>query len=321
MSPDALDLALLPALGLLCAVTSWEDARTGLIRNKWVLAGLLWGLAAYAALSLTRAWWPGLTDPALENTLFAGSWGRLLWMTALNAAAALVCGFLIFHLDYWSAGDAKLFFVIALLLPLKYYFRHFLPGFPAFSLFLNVMTVAALYIWGEACLVIGRYIRANPQMNVWREIVDSSAVKFRGALRVLLVAAVAFTALMFAGQLLRLGKGVSTSVSLLAMTALLLGGGSVEQALERRGARLAFYAFSALFFAAALASPLRWQALAMTFKMCCVFTALFFLTSVLPGLSAKYGGQREEMPFAIFLALGAALTAAMKGALVYLLVV
>lgn len=321
MSPDVLDLATLPALALLCAVTSWEDARTGLIRNKWVLAGLLWGLAAYAALTLSRLWQPGLTDGLLANTLFQESWGRLLWMTALNAGLALLAGFLIFHLDYWSAGDAKLFFAIALLLPLKYYFRHFLPGFPAFSLFLNVMTVAALYIWGEACLVIGRYIRANPQINVWREIVDSSAVQFRGALRVLLVAAVVFTALMFAGRLLLLGKAVSTSVSLLAMTALLLGGGSIEEVLERRGARLGFYAFSALFFAAALASPLRWQALAMAAKMCGVFAALFFFTSVLPGLSAKYGAQREEMPFAVFLALGALLTAALKGALIYLLVV
>lgn len=320
MGFDILDLATLPALALLCAVTSVEDVRTGKIRNKWIALALLWGAAAYAALSLARLYLPGFACAAVANTLFDGSWTRLLWMTALNSAAALVCGFLIFHLGYWSAGDAKLFFAISLLLPLKYYFNHFLPVFPSFGLFLNVITVAALYVWAEASWGIFRFVRNNPQQNFLREIVDSTALKFKNGLKLFLAAAVVFCALMVAASHFGLSSRTSLSLNILAMTALLFGGGKFGLALEGRAARLGLYAVSALFFAAVLASPLRLQAAKMVLYMSVIFSGLFLVTAVLPGLAEKYGVQKEDMPFAVFLAAGAVITAAVKGSLLYLLV-
>ena len=317
---DILDLALLPALGLLCAATSLEDARDGLIRNKWIVMGLLWGAAAYALLSLSRLFSPDLTMPALSNTLFNGSWGRLLAMTALNSASALLCGFLIFHIGYWSAGDAKLFFAVSLLLPLKYYFRHFLPVFPAFCLFLNVITVSAVYVWAEAVLGIFKFARNNPEKRILKEVIGSSAVKFRGGLDLFLAALVVFTAIMCLNSVLKLSSRASVPVSMMAMLALLFIGGTVGKALERRNLRLFFYAASALFFAAVLSSSLRLQAIRMGLFMACMFTLIFLMTGIIPELSSKYGTQKEEMPFALWLSLGTVLTAVIKGSLLYLFV-
>ncbi len=317
---DILDLVMLPALALLCAATSFEDAREGLIRNKWIVMGLLWGAAAYGFLSISRIFSPELTLPALSNTLFNGSWPRLQAMTALNSASALLCGFLIFHIGYWSAGDAKLFFAVSLLLPLKYYFRHFLPVFPAFCLFLNVITVSAVYVWSEAILGIFKFARNNPEKNILREVIDSSAVKFRGGLDLFLAALVLFTAIMCLNSFFRLSGKATVPVNMLAMLALLFIGGSVERVLERRAVRLCVYAAAALFFGAVLSSSLRLQAVRMGVFMACMFTLIFLMTGIIPELSSKYGTHKKEMPFALWLSLGTILTAVIKGSLLYLLV-
>ncbi|OGS12481.1 MAG: hypothetical protein A2285_06010 [Elusimicrobia bacterium RIFOXYA12_FULL_57_11] len=319
MTPDILDLAFLPALAAVCAATSFSDLREGKIRNIWIMSGLAWAGAVYLALSLFRLYFPELTEPLVFNTLYNGSWGRLLLLTALNALCALTCGFLLFHFNLWSAGDAKLFFVLTLLLPLKYYFRHYIPVFPGFNLFLNTITVAAVFVWTETAWKVGRFAFYNKEKNIWKEMAGAAAAEVKGATGLVLLAGVAFSLLMCATHIFALGQRASTTLTLLTMLALLFGGKLLNKALQNGTFRLRLGAFAAVFFAALLLSSLRLQFLRMALVMSATFLALYLFVGILPSLSAKYKVGGGDMPFATWLSVGLFSTILIKGSFLYLL--
>ncbi|HNW45321.1 MAG TPA: hypothetical protein PKI19_12510 [Elusimicrobiales bacterium] len=318
MTPDILDLAFLPALALICAATSRSDMREGKIRNSWITAGLIWAVLVYGAISLSRLSAPELTENLVLNTLFDGSWGKLVLFTGLNALAALVCGFVLFHYELWSAGDAKLFFVLILLLPLKYYFRHYIPVFPGFNLFLNTIAAAAVFVWAETIWKVARFAFASREMNIWREIAGASVAKIKGALGIFLVAGVAFSLLMCLSRLMQLERRTSTMLTLVVMLALLFGGRRLNAALENRAFMLRLGAFSAVFFSALVLSSLRLQFLRMALFMSVTFFALYFLVGILPSLSEKYKVSGVDMPFATWLSVGLLFTILIKGSFLYL---
>ena len=318
MTFDILDLALLPALALICGVTCFSDVREGKIRNRWLLRGALWAVAVYAVFSFSRLLSPDFTSDLVLNTLFDGSWQRLLLLTGVNALFALVSGFLLFHFDLWSAGDAKLFFVLVLLLPLKYYFRYYLPFFPAFNLFLNTITVAAVFVWGETAWKLIRFASAGGEKNVWKEIAGASLAGIRGSAGLLLTAGVVFSLLMCATHFWELGRRVSVTVTLLVMVALLFSGNILNEVLKSRLFRIRLGFFSAVFFSALLLSSLRLQFLRMALVMSATFLALYFPVGILPSLAQKYEIEIGDMPFATWLTVGLLFTMLIRGSLLYL---
>ncbi len=75
------------------------------------------------------------------------SFGVYLVKVAANAALALFAGFLMWWFGLWAAGDAKMFAVLALLLPLSTYREAYLPAFPAYVLLFNTfVAVMALLV-------------------------------------------------------------------------------------------------------------------------------------------------------------------------------
>lgn len=60
-----------------------------------------------------------------------------LGQVASNLIIAFIVAFLIWRSGFWSAGDGKLFILLAFLLPLNYYSLGRLPFFPAFALLAN----------------------------------------------------------------------------------------------------------------------------------------------------------------------------------------
>ncbi|HAF95864.1 MAG: hypothetical protein A2X34_07220 [Elusimicrobia bacterium GWC2_51_8] len=318
MKPDILDLTMMPALALLCAVTSFSDMREGKIRNRWILAGLVWAGVVYGALSVSRFYAPHLTEGIISNTLFRGSWFRFMQFTALNALFALVCGFLLFHFDLWSAGDAKLFFVLVLLLPLKYYFRHYLPGFPGFNLFLNTILTAAVFVWVEIVWKLARFAFASTEKNIWKEMAGAAAASLKGAVWLLLLVGTVFTLLMWGTNFFGLSKYVAVTLTALLMLALLFSGGFLSRATENRLFRLLLGAFSALLFSALLLSSLRLQFLRMALFMTAMFLVIYLLINILPGLASKYNIKIGDMPFATWLSIGLLFTILLKGSFLYL---
>jgi Flp pilus assembly protein protease CpaA len=125
---DSLIIYFLPTIIALGIVTSYEDIKEGKIRNRYILAAFGIGLLTYLILISS-----GMTD-----------WNHLL-INLVFCIFALIVGFLIWHLDWWRAGDAKLFSIFAFLLPATAYARTTTPA-PFLEIIINSVVPVSLYI-------------------------------------------------------------------------------------------------------------------------------------------------------------------------------
>lgn len=150
-----LNSALLPMLFFIGLVTSYEDIRQGRIRNKWILLGLGWGLGIFSLLII----WYFIAAPVSEFYYFKILARPLdspapvytfnlafLQASLLNFFSALIVGFLLWRFNSWAAGDAKLFLVYSLLIPIFHYQPVAWPIFPSFALLINIFSVFLIYL-------------------------------------------------------------------------------------------------------------------------------------------------------------------------------
>jgi len=133
MQWDLLSLLSMPAILSLGIITSWEDIKSSIIRNKWIVAAVSYSLAI------------------LSGTVF------LLWRSgqhisigylsqyAFNIFFGLAFSLLLWKLALWSAGDAKLFIAYTALVPLSFYSYSYMPYFPAFVIVVNTFILVLLF--------------------------------------------------------------------------------------------------------------------------------------------------------------------------------
>jgi len=98
----------IPMILLLGIVTSYEDIKIGKIRNKWIILALAYSIAANIALFSLKYYDADYLTKFLINSLLS-----------------LAVGFLIWHLNLWSAADAKLFFAFTALMPIYKPYSYF----------------------------------------------------------------------------------------------------------------------------------------------------------------------------------------------------
>lgn len=115
--------AIMLVIGLF---TSIEDIKTGKIRNFWIVLGLLYSLVLYLFVG-------GIERPPLGYI-------------AANLTLSLLIAYALWKYKYWFAGDAKLFFLFAILLPAGSYRTAFLLFFPSFHLLSYTFILAAIYL-------------------------------------------------------------------------------------------------------------------------------------------------------------------------------
>lgn len=152
------DILFLPFVFFIGLITSYEDVKFGKVKNKWILLGLTWGLSVIA-LSLI---WYFIASPVTKffsetAPVFTISPAYLI-KVMINAAISLMIAFLMWRFNAWAAGDAKLFFIYSLLLPLKYYQKSYLPYFPSFALMINIFIPIFLYLLFRSCLHYSKFI-------------------------------------------------------------------------------------------------------------------------------------------------------------------
>jgi len=125
---------LLFCLALIIAFcTAYEDMKSGKIKNKLIAGGFLLGGGIYLI---------GYFISVFE--------GDYILKIFLNSLIALFWGYLIWYFGGWSAGDAKLFSVLAFLLPFKYYRPNYFPPlsyFPSFSILLNTFLLIIIFLF------------------------------------------------------------------------------------------------------------------------------------------------------------------------------
>lgn len=131
-----------PVLVFVALATVLDDARTGLIRNRRLLHGLAAAAVAYLAAAAVGCL-AGEGGGWAECLRRGGGWAL---SSALNAACGLVAGAVLWHLGVWAAGDAKLFALYCLLIPVDRYGAGAVPVFPAIALLVNVFAVTFLYL-------------------------------------------------------------------------------------------------------------------------------------------------------------------------------
>ena len=154
-----ISILFLPLLFFIGLITSWEDFHYGKVRNKWIILGLIYGVAVliglffwnFIAEPVSHFYYANIKHLATDDpwpifTVQASYFGQVI----LNSFLALLLGFLLWKYGLLAAGDAKLFFIFSLLLPLKYYWKSYLFYFPSFALFINIFLPVLFYIFLKA---------------------------------------------------------------------------------------------------------------------------------------------------------------------------
>lgn len=150
-----LSAIFLPVLLFLGIVTSWEDVKSGKIRNKWIKFGLYYAIIALGSLAIwniiaqpvTQYYYNtftdiGINDPRPVFTVYNDYFSRL----AINSSLVLIVGFFLWRYGMLAAGDAKLLFIFSLFIPLNYYWKTYLPVFPSLALLINVFLPSLIFI-------------------------------------------------------------------------------------------------------------------------------------------------------------------------------
>lgn len=133
----AINLVFIPAVFFIGIVTSYQDIKFGKIRHKWIGMGLIYSLSGYLLLYLLSVL--KIVDYRSINYSY-------LQELFINGFISIITAYVLWKLGIWAAGDAKLFIVYALLIPLDYYSRSYFPHFPSFALLLNIFLPIFLFI-------------------------------------------------------------------------------------------------------------------------------------------------------------------------------
>ena len=140
-----IDLVALPLVLGVAATAALSDWRSGTIPNRL----LAWGAVAGAAWLLFTTVWLLCDGPGQSSVMRAGGpWGHLLDVV-VNAVVAFALGLLLWWVGVWAAGDAKLFALLAFLLPLDFYETNLLAVFPSFVLFFNTFVCILVLLAAE----------------------------------------------------------------------------------------------------------------------------------------------------------------------------
>jgi len=125
MIPTIYNLGFLILIAVVGIFVMTGDIARRKIPNVVLVRGLAAGLLLYVA---------GLSS----GFATAGYFRDVL----INAALSLFVGYVFWAVNFWPAGDAKLFALFAFLLPLRYYEKGYVPLFPSIVLLTNIFICA-----------------------------------------------------------------------------------------------------------------------------------------------------------------------------------
>lgn len=186
---------LLPFIVLtIGAIAAYNDFKFGKIPNKLVIAGLAASLVLLPVSVLTG------NIPI-----------NIFWQALLNAVAALALGYSFWYFDLWAAGDAKLFFVLALLLPFRFYWRSYLPVFPSLAILTNAFIPLLIFVFFQSVFLMAKSVFLFFKQDKVRARLDEGVKMFIQAIKInylsYLWVALAFGLVFVMFQLVRLEMG------------------------------------------------------------------------------------------------------------------
>lgn len=124
----------LPMILFVGIITSYQDIKKHIIKNKWILLSFAYSFALLFAYLVFE-----YANGRPINPIYIKDY-------ILNIFFALFGGFLIWIAGLWSAGDAKLFVAFTALVPLSVYNIGYVDGFPALNILINTFTPVFFYM-------------------------------------------------------------------------------------------------------------------------------------------------------------------------------
>jgi len=123
----------LPAIIALGIITSYEDLKCGKIRNKYILAALIYafivnlGLIIFFKIKTDIINYPYISEYLISITL------------------ALILGFYLWYGKFWTSGDAKLYLAFSALMPLSAYGFGYIKYAPNLTILINTFIPLAIF--------------------------------------------------------------------------------------------------------------------------------------------------------------------------------
>ncbi len=127
-----LELLIFAFIYVFGIVSSYDDIRAGIIRNRNLFIAFLFGLIFNFVFFMSDSSSEGDLDYVLD--------------VVVNCMLSFFVGFILWIFKIWTAGDAKLFTVYSLLIPLGVYVFGYVPYFPAFTFLLNSFLLLLAFI-------------------------------------------------------------------------------------------------------------------------------------------------------------------------------
>ena len=139
-----LNFLLLPGILGIGISATLSDIKTGKVKNSLIKNGFWSGLLIYLSLflwSVTRKY-SGFLAIFFRDAYYLNF--NYFFDLIINTVIALAVGIVLWKLNFWAAGDAKLFTLMSFLVPLTVYSREKIIYFPSFILLLNIYTICLL---------------------------------------------------------------------------------------------------------------------------------------------------------------------------------
>jgi hypothetical protein len=313
----SLDFFTLPLIFLIGIIVAYEDFKEGKIKNKWILLGFLCGISIYSTFFLLKI---------LEfyfhisfSEIFLPSFSYFL-RTLINAVLSFAIGYLLWYLDIWAAGDAKLFFLFSFLLPLKYYWKTALPFFPSFVLLINTFVPLLIFLFFTNFYLLVKQIFQMSQMKIKiKEILINSKIKvkknFINYLKISI--GILIISLLFQVVNLEIGEKFNqnswkwTIVFLIIFLFQKIFGKFLMKSV------VLFFLFLGLFFYSVIGEFIWHKKIILQFpvflKNSVLFAIIFFIISKI--LSESSTHAKKNLPFAFWLLLGVIITLLLKGSI------
>jgi hypothetical protein len=133
MKSELLNILFLLLIGILSFFIIRGDFQRKKIKNKFILAGFFIGCGLF-----------------LVGFLFGFIQLIYLRDVLINFCIALVVAYLFWLAAFWPAGDAKLFALVAFLLPLNFYWKSYVPFFPSVVLLVNIFICVYIILFLRA---------------------------------------------------------------------------------------------------------------------------------------------------------------------------
>ncbi len=150
----------MPMIIFLGIITSYEDVKSGKIRNKWIISALVYSFILLSLLILNLY---------LSNVPLSFEYINAY---AINLAFSLFACLFIWSTGLWSAGDAKLFLAFSALLPLTVYKLVNFEYFPSFTILVNSFIPIFVFFFVKVFLVTN----SKEKINSLKKSLDPSSI-------------------------------------------------------------------------------------------------------------------------------------------------